>query len=72
MCSSDLKRGFVYGATDEIGYKAVENRVSVNDWHATILHALGLSTEELYFERNGLKDRLTGVTDARVVKELFV
>jgi hypothetical protein len=45
--------------------------VSVNDWHATVLHALGLSNEELYFERNGLKDRLTGVIDARVVKELF-
>ncbi|MBT6157299.1 MAG: DUF1501 domain-containing protein [Planctomycetaceae bacterium] len=71
MAGGGMKRGFVYGATDEIGYKAVENRVSVNDWHATVLHAMGLNNEELHFERNGLKDRLTGIVDARVVKELF-
>jgi len=71
MAGGGVKRGTVYGATDEIGYRAVENRVSVNDWHATILHMLGMHHEELFFERNGLNERLTGVVKARVVKEIF-
>jgi hypothetical protein len=71
MAGGGMKRGFVYGSTDEIGYKAVENRVSVNDWHATILHALGMHHKDLFFERNGLNERLTGGVDARVVKEVF-
>ena len=71
MAGGGMKRGFVYGSTDDIGYKAVENRVSVNDWHATILHALGMHHKDLFFARNGLNERLTGVVDARVVHELF-
>jgi arylsulfatase A-like enzyme len=71
MAGGGMKPGIVYGETDDIGYKAVQNRVSVNDWHATILHALGLHHHDLFFERNGLKDRLTGVLKPRVVKELF-
>jgi arylsulfatase A-like enzyme len=50
---------------------AVENKVSVPDWHATILHLLGLSHEDLFFEQHGLKERLTGVNPARVVKEIL-
>ncbi|GAB4147754.1 MAG: DUF1501 domain-containing protein [Planctomycetaceae bacterium] len=71
MAGGGVKPGIVYGNTDDIGYKAVENRVSVNDWHATILHLLGMHHHDLYFERNGLKDRLTGVLKPRVVKEIF-
>lgn len=71
MAGGGIKAGTVYGATDDIGYKAVENRVSVGDWHATILHLLGLHYEELYFEQNGLKQRLTGVQHPRIVREIL-
>ena len=47
------------------------NRVSVPDWHATILHLLGLDHEQLVFERNGLEERLTGVFEPRVVREIL-
>ena len=71
MAGAGIKGGTVYGTTDDIGYRAVENRVSVNDWHATILYALGMHHEDLYFDRNGLKERLTGVEKVRVVKDIF-
>ncbi|MFQ5732296.1 MAG: DUF1501 domain-containing protein [Planctomycetaceae bacterium] len=71
MAGGGIKAGSVYGATDEIGYKAAENRVSVTDWHATILHLLGMHYDKLYFERNGLKERLTGVVKPRIVKEIL-
>jgi hypothetical protein len=61
----------VYGATDDFGHKAVENRVSVHDFHATILHLLGLNFRELAFERHGLKERLTDQFPARIVSEIL-
>ena len=63
--------GVTYGATDELGFAAVENRVSVPDWHATILHLLGLNHEELYVEQHGLREKLTGVQPARVIREIL-
>lgn len=48
----------------------VENRVSVPDLHAMILHLLGMDHEELTFSRNGLEERLTGVYDPRIVNEI--
>jgi hypothetical protein len=71
MAGAGIKAGTVYGATDDLGLAAVENRVSVPDWHATILHLLGLHHKELFFEQHGLKDRLTSVFEARVVKEIL-
>lgn len=71
MAGGGVKKGFVLGKTDELGFNSVENRVSVADWHATVLHLLGLSHEELFLERNGLKERLTGVEEARVVQEII-
>ena len=71
MAGGGVKGGFTYGATDEFGFAAVADRVSISDWHATILHLLGLDYESLYYLRNGLKNRLTGVTEARVVHEVF-
>jgi hypothetical protein len=71
MAGGGIKPGTVYGETDEIGYKAAVNRVSVTDWHATMLHLLGFHHEDLYYMRNGLKERLTGVAKPRVVKEIF-
>ena len=56
-----MKKGFSHGATDEFGYKAVENIVTVYDLHATILHLLGLDHERLTYYHNGLERRLTDV-----------
>ena len=71
MAGGGVKPGIVYGSTDEIGYASVENRVSIQDWHATILHLLGLDFEELTFNRNGLHEKLTHVFEARVVHEIL-
>ena len=71
MAGGGVKQGFVLGSTDELGFAAVENRVSVEDWHSTILHLLGLHHEKLFVERNGLNERLTGVTHPRIVTEIL-
>ena len=71
MAGGGIKPGVSYGATDEIGYAAADNPVSIADWHATILHLLGLDHEKLYFERNGLKERLTDLFEPRIVKEIL-
>ena len=65
------KGGTTYGATDELGHKAVENRVSVHDFHATILHLLGMDFRELTYQRHGLDERLTDQFPARVVSEVI-
>ncbi len=71
MAGGGVKGGTVYGATDELGLKAVEDRVSVPDWHATILHLLGLRHDQLFVEQAGLKEKLTGVNEARVVRGIL-
>ena len=59
MAGGGVKGGVHYGSTDEFGYKAVENRVHVNDLHATLLHLLGLNHEKLTYRNNGRDYRLT-------------
>lgn len=71
MAGGGVKGGVTHGVTDEIGLRAVEGRTSVADFHATIYHLLGLHYEDVYYLRNGLKDRLTGVKEARVVREIL-
>jgi uncharacterized protein (DUF1501 family) len=71
MAGGGVKGGTTYGSTDDLGLRAVENRVSVADWHATILHLCGLSHEQLFIDLNGLKEKLTGVEEAHVVKGIF-
>ncbi len=71
MAGAGVKAGTVFGTTDELGHEAVENKVSVTDWHATILHLLGMDSQRLVFDQNGLKDKLTSVFDCRVVKEIL-
>ena len=61
LAGAGVKRGFSYGATDEFGYKAVENVATIYDLHATILHLLGLDHERLSFYHNGIERRLTDV-----------
>jgi hypothetical protein len=71
MAGAGVKGGTTYGATDELGLKAVEDRVSVPDWHATILHLLGLHHDQLFVELAGLKEKLTGVNEAHVVRGIL-
>lgn len=65
-----VKAPFSYGATDDLGYKAVENVVSIHDFHATILHFLGLDHTRLSFYHNGIERRLTDV-HGHVVTEVL-
>ncbi len=61
MAGAGVKPGFVYGATDEFGYHAVENRMHIHDMHATVLHLLGLNHEKLTYRYAGRDFRLTDV-----------
>ena len=61
MAGAGVKKGFSHGATDEFGYRSVENVATVYDLHATILHLLGLDHERLTYYHNGLERRLTDV-----------
>src|SRR5690606_2905446 len=61
MAGGGVKQGFRYGATDEFGYFAVENRMHVHDLHATILYLLGLDHERLTYRYAGRDFRLTDV-----------
>ena len=74
LAGGGFKSGFVHGATDETGYRAAENRVSVQDLHATLLNQLGLDHTKLSFPYHGSDETLTDarVTSARVVKEILV
>jgi hypothetical protein len=67
MAGAGIKPGISYGNTDEFGYKAVENPVSVTDWQATVLHLLGLDYRRLTWDVNGLKEKLTSVYEAKIV-----
>ena len=69
MAGGGVKGGTVYGATDEFGFKAVENPVHVHDLHATILHLLGFDHERFTYRYAGRDFRLTDV-HGNVVKEL--
>ena len=70
MAGGGIRGGVDYGASDEIGYKAAENRVHINDLHATILHLLGIDHERLTYKYNGRRFRLTDVA-GRVIHEVL-
>ena len=67
-----IRPGMSYGATDELGYHAAEDKVSVHDIHATLLHQLGVDHTRFTYKFQGLDSRLTGVEPARVVNEILV
>lgn len=71
MAGGGVKGGTIHGSTDEIGLAAADKKVSVEDWHATILHLLGLHHKKLFYTRNGLNQRLTSIFEPRVVKEIL-
>jgi hypothetical protein len=70
LAGGGVKGGQAYGATDEFGFRAVENRMHVHDLQATVLHLLGLDHERLTYRHSGRDFRLTDV-EGRVVKELL-
>jgi hypothetical protein len=73
LAGGGFRKGSVHGATDEFGYRAVEDVVHVSDLHATLLHALGLDHEKLTFPHEGRPDSLTdvAVSRARVIEDLL-
>jgi hypothetical protein len=73
LAGGGFKRGYVHGATDEVGYRAVRDVVRVGDLHATLLHALGLDHTRLTYPHEGRADSLTdvGVTRAEVIPALL-
>jgi hypothetical protein len=70
MAGGGIKGGTIYGATDEFGYRAVEDRLEIHDLHATMLHLLGVDHERLTFRFSSRDMRLTDV-HGRVVKEII-
>jgi hypothetical protein len=70
LAGAGMKPGIAYGATDDVGYKAVEHRTSWYDFHATILHLLGINHERLTFYHNGINRRLTNV-HGEVIREIL-
>jgi uncharacterized protein (DUF1501 family) len=70
LAGGGIKGGITYGTTDELGYAAEENPVSVHDFHATMLHLLGIEHERMTVKFQGLDARLTGIS-GRVVKDIL-
>ncbi len=70
LAGAGLKSGTAHGATDEVGWKAVDDRVHWNDFHATVLHLLGIDHERLTYYHNGIQRRLTNV-HGKVVKAIL-
>ena len=71
MAGGGVKGGLSYGSTDEYGYEAVTGKIHIHDWHATILHLLGVDHERLTYRYAGRDMRLTDVKGV-VVKEIMV
>jgi uncharacterized protein DUF1501 len=71
MAGGGIKGGITYGSTDELGYSAQENPVSIHDFHATMLHLLGVDHKRLAVKFQGLDVRLTGIS-GDVVKDILV
>ena len=72
MAGGGIKPGTVYGSTDELGYHCVENKVSVHDLHATMLHLFGIDHSRLTRSLQGPDVKLAGVAPSRVVTDLLV
>ncbi len=70
LAGGGVQGGMAYGATDEFGFAAIENKVHVHDLHATLLHLMGIDHEKLTYRYSGRDFRLTDV-HGRVVKEIL-
>jgi hypothetical protein len=70
LAGAGVKKGYRHGTTDDVGYFVAEDKVTIPDFHATILHLLGLDHEKLTFYHNGINRRLTNV-EGDVVKAIL-
>jgi hypothetical protein len=70
LAGAGVKRAFSYGSSDEVGYEVAANPVTIYDFHATILHILGIDHEQLTFYHNGIQRRLTDV-HGHVIQEVL-
>jgi hypothetical protein len=70
VAGGGVKRSFIHGETDELGFGVIAGKVHVHDLHATILHLLGFDHEELIYRFQGRDYRLTDV-EGRVVQEIL-
>jgi arylsulfatase A-like enzyme len=70
LAGAGLRHGIAYGATDDVGWKSVEKITHWPDFHATVLHLLGINHERLTFYHNGIQRRLTNV-HGEVVHEIL-
>jgi uncharacterized protein (DUF1501 family) len=71
LAGAKIRGGRAHGSTDAIGLRAAEDKVHVRDFHATLLHLLGLDHENLSVFHNGLSERLTGPSEAHVVDAIL-
>jgi hypothetical protein len=71
LAGGGIKPGITYGATDDLGYRAIENPVTMHDLHATMLHLCGVDHTRFSYKFQGLDARLTGVDPCKVVKALL-
>lgn len=72
MAGGGVKGGVSYGATNDLGNEVAENPVAVRDLHATMMHLLGIDHERLTYRFQGFDQRLTGVEEAHVIRDLLV
>jgi len=70
LAGAGIAAGTVYGRTDEYGYKVIENKTSIHDLHATMLHLLGMDHERLTYRFSGRDIRLTDV-HGHVIKDIL-
>jgi arylsulfatase A-like enzyme len=70
MAGGGSRPGTIYGETDDFSYNIVKDPVHIRDFHATVLHLLGVDHERLTFRTQGLDAKLTGVEPAHVIKGL--
>jgi hypothetical protein len=73
MAGGGVKQGFSHGEMDPIGYEAMTNKVSLHDFHATVLNLLGFDHEKFTYPSQGTNQRLSNITrpGSKVVKDLF-
>ncbi len=71
MAGGGIKGGTTHGSSDEFGFAPAEHPHHIRDWHATILHQLGLDSEQLSIKLDGLDWKLTGVEKAKVIKQIL-
>lgn len=70
LAGGGVKKGFSFGQTDDFGHHAIQDKVHMHDWHATLLHLLGLNHEELTFRHDGRDFRLTDV-HGRIIHDII-